>query len=162
MRAPKRAGFTLIEVSLALSIFAFSMVSILALFPIGLQSAEEAQEVSRASQIASAVASELRATPYVRASVSTPEGAATLDMSADAVAYLLYDGDGHPIRPATPGDYFSGSQQEATFVARVRSTPLSSSRPRSSSVTIEIEHPSSASSSARSRNRLATIIREQR
>jgi uncharacterized protein (TIGR02598 family) len=48
-------GFTLVEVVLALGVVSFALVAILGVFPIGLQTGHDAQDETRAAQIAQAI-----------------------------------------------------------------------------------------------------------
>jgi len=70
-RAP-RAGFSLIEVTLALGIAAFCLLTVFGLLPLGLNSNQNAFEQTAAAGIATAIASDLHGTPVVStASVSS-------------------------------------------------------------------------------------------
>jgi uncharacterized protein (TIGR02598 family) len=63
---PYGAGFSLIEVTLALSIAAIGFVVLLGLLPQGLEMARQASETSVVSKINRLMASELHATPWDR------------------------------------------------------------------------------------------------
>lgn len=54
-----RAGFSLVEVVLALGLFAFAFVPLLGLVPVSLASAKQATEINRMSKITQKVAAEL-------------------------------------------------------------------------------------------------------
>lgn len=65
---PRQDGFSLIEVTLALGIAAFALVPIVALLPVGLKSAGNSFDESRAVNLLNAVVADRRATPYVNGS----------------------------------------------------------------------------------------------
>ena len=67
MRAPD--AFSLVEVTLALGVAAFSLLVIFSLLPIGLQTNQRAIEQTASADILSAVAADLRGTP-----VTNPRG----------------------------------------------------------------------------------------
>lgn len=69
--APKRAAFSLVEVTLALGVAAISLLGIFALLPVGLQTNRTAIQQTASSDLISAVVADLRATPP-----TTPLGAA--------------------------------------------------------------------------------------
>lgn len=56
-------GFSLVEVTLALGVAAFSLIAIFGLLPIGLQTQRNATEQTAAPGILSAIAADMRATP---------------------------------------------------------------------------------------------------
>jgi uncharacterized protein (TIGR02598 family) len=58
-----RAGFSLIEVTLALGIAAFCLLTVFGLLPLGLNSNQNAFEQTAAAGIATAIASDLHGTP---------------------------------------------------------------------------------------------------
>jgi uncharacterized protein (TIGR02598 family) len=68
----RHAGFTLVEVTLALGVAAISLLVIFSLLPIGLQTNQRAIEQTASVDILSAVIADLRATP-----VTIPRGSAT-------------------------------------------------------------------------------------
>ena len=69
----RQAGFSLIEVTLALGVAAICLVSIFTLLPIGLRINQNAIEEAASADMMGAVIADLRATP-----VTTPRGAATI------------------------------------------------------------------------------------
>jgi uncharacterized protein (TIGR02598 family) len=72
MKFRTRNAFSLVEVTLALGVAAFSLLVIYSLLPVGLQTNRRAIEQTASVDILSAVAADLRATP-----VTTPRGNAT-------------------------------------------------------------------------------------
>lgn len=70
-RCRYEASFSLVEVTLALGVAAISLLTIFALLPVGIKTNQVAIEQAASTDVLSAVASDLRATP-----VTTPRGAA--------------------------------------------------------------------------------------
>jgi uncharacterized protein (TIGR02598 family) len=69
----KRDAFSLVEVTLALGVAAISLLAIFALLPVGVRTNQIAIEQTASTDILSAVAADLRATP-----VAVPRGSATV------------------------------------------------------------------------------------
>jgi uncharacterized protein (TIGR02598 family) len=67
----KRSAFSLVEVTLALGVAAISLVAIFALLPVGVKTNQIAVEQTTSTDMLSAVAADLRATP-----VTMPRGGA--------------------------------------------------------------------------------------
>lgn len=67
----ERDGFSLVEVTLALGIAAISLLAIFALLPIGVKTNHVAIEQTASTDLLSAIAADIRATP-----VTTPRGGA--------------------------------------------------------------------------------------
>jgi uncharacterized protein (TIGR02598 family) len=67
-----RRGFSLVEVTLALGVAAISLLAIFALLPVGVKTNQIAIEQTASTDVLSAVAADLRATP-----VTNPRGGAT-------------------------------------------------------------------------------------
>ncbi len=62
-RARKAAGFSLVEVTIALGLAAFGILAIFALLPTGINSSSDAVRNTVAANLASAIVSDLQATP---------------------------------------------------------------------------------------------------
>lgn len=60
-----RAGFSLIEVTIALGIAAFCLITVFGLLPIGLDSSQNAAEQTIVSGVATAISADLHSTPLV-------------------------------------------------------------------------------------------------
>lgn len=159
---PKFLAFSLVEICLALSIFAFSLVTIMALFPLAIQSSDESLSTGRITEIGNSILAELRSTSFTESVLTTEAEPCQLNLAAESEAFFLLDNEGTRIRPATAGDFFAGSRGQEVYVARIRSVPLSPVRPRSATVTIDIERPANAPASSRVRETFVTIIRERR
>ena len=63
MNIKQTKAFTLVEVTLALGVTAFCLITLLGLLPVGLKSTSDASEEMRAMAAASAIISDLSATP---------------------------------------------------------------------------------------------------
>lgn len=72
MKVRTRNAFSLVEVTLALGVAAFSLLVIFSLLPVGLQTNQRSIVQTASVDILSAVAADLRATP-----ITTPRGNAT-------------------------------------------------------------------------------------
>lgn len=59
-----RAAFSLVEVTLALGLVAFALISVLGLMPVGLTTMREAMDQTTQSQISRRVAGEMMLTPF--------------------------------------------------------------------------------------------------
>jgi len=96
-----RAGFSLVEVAVALGIISFALVAIFALIPVGLTSSQTAIAQTGANDILSAVFTDLRATPPTapvgqsattqRFQIPIPAAAAT---TSPASAIFYFDSEG--------------------------------------------------------------------
>jgi uncharacterized protein (TIGR02598 family) len=67
----KSAGFSLVELTLALGVTAFCLIAVFGLMPIGVQANRNATFQTRATNIGAAVAADLRGTP--RANNTSPQ-----------------------------------------------------------------------------------------
>jgi uncharacterized protein (TIGR02598 family) len=65
------AGFSLVELTLALGVAAFCLIAVFGLMPVGVQTNRNATSQTRATHIAAAVAADLRGTP--RANNTSPQ-----------------------------------------------------------------------------------------
>ena len=65
------AGFSLVELTLALGVAAFCLIAVSGLMPVGVQTNRNATSQTRATNIAAAVAADLRGTP--RANNTSPQ-----------------------------------------------------------------------------------------
>jgi uncharacterized protein (TIGR02598 family) len=69
-RTNKSSGFSLIEVTLALGVAAFCLLSVFALLPMGLNSSQNASEQTAVAGIATAISADLHATPMTGGTTS--------------------------------------------------------------------------------------------
>jgi type IV pilus assembly protein PilV len=98
-------GFTLVEVTLAVAIFAVGIIAVLGLLPTGLQSARAASDRTIAAMIANDAFSQLRVDPFGSAYVCTNAGCTTgvtLNLSNNVSATYGYMLTG--ALPATSSD----------------------------------------------------------
>jgi uncharacterized protein (TIGR02598 family) len=82
MKRQRTSAFSLVEVTLALGIAGFSLVAILGLMPVGVQTNRNATSQTAATNIMAAVVSDLRATPKT-SDTSTQFGIAGLNTGAN-------------------------------------------------------------------------------
>ena len=66
-----RAGFSLIEVTIALGIAAFCLITVFGLLPIGLDSSQNAAEQTTVSGIATSISADLHSTPLISSTGTT-------------------------------------------------------------------------------------------
>ena len=106
----RRAGFSLLEVVIALGVITFGIVGILAVFPTALQTGHSAQNETRAAHVAQSVFGSLVAqapsqfsSVQIRLSDGTPAPAINLTTTA---SYPLYaDNDGRLTNSAADASY---------------------------------------------------------
>jgi uncharacterized protein (TIGR02598 family) len=90
------AGFSLVEVTLALGIAAFCLITIFGLLPVGIQTNQNAISQTAAASILSSVVADLRATPKANPTSSSYE-------ITFGTAKLLYlDSEGRSVSPTDP------------------------------------------------------------
>lgn len=96
----KNAGFSLIEVTLALGVAAFCLIAVFGLMPVGVQTNRNATSQTAATNIIAAVVADLRATPNAN-STSSQYG-----ITFGTNATLYYDSAGQfSTSPATNSRY---------------------------------------------------------
>ena len=93
---PLSAGFSLIEVALALGVAAFALVAIIGLIPIGLNSNQTSSEQTAAAGLAAGIVADLRATPVTIPPVakSSPRYQVPLPPSGTATHSIFLREDG--------------------------------------------------------------------
>lgn len=115
-RSLKAAGFSLIEIVLALGIISFAIVAIMGLFPVALRSAQESQRETRAALIAQQINGDLAAsTNTTNRVVSVGTNLVTVNMAATNTFTFGYDQAG--------GTLASTNLTNAIFAAEVLVTP---------------------------------------
>jgi uncharacterized protein (TIGR02598 family) len=120
-----RRAFTLIEVTLALGVAGFCLVSIFGLLPIGINSNQASLEQTVAGNIASSILSDLRSTPVTATATAhygiqlPTTGISTMGPSTSAATiYLAADGSaGTSGAPATSGSAISRYRVTIGFAA---------------------------------------------
>lgn len=107
----QRAAFSLVEVSAALALVAFSLLAILGLIPVALKASREAVDDTRASLIAQDAATHLRAMPATSATTKTE-------------MILWYDRDGRYVEvDASKSDYSNAMYRADVARGRLNSYP---------------------------------------
>lgn len=107
-----KSGFSLVEVTLALGVTAFSLVAIFGLIPIGMNYQKNAVEQTAAIGILSAVSADLRATASGTSQAPSPQSAqfgvtipAPPITTAPAPAKLFFDENGASVATAAAARY---------------------------------------------------------
>lgn len=125
-------GFSLVEVVLALGIVSFSLVGILSMFPVALDTATDSKNETRVTFIAQSIFSDLQFSKPSNAMVmfkqvgqasdyDNPTYAKGQSLGANFVAqYVAYDREGRPLQSISSND-FRGSygNTQAGFVASI-------------------------------------------
>ncbi|MEM7147504.1 MAG: hypothetical protein AAF591_20480 [Verrucomicrobiota bacterium] len=126
-------GFTIVEVVVAIGIFAVAVLPLIALMAMGVQSNQESAERSRAAMIAESIFSELRQSssatgPIVRVrSDGSPKNQywgtpGSLSAIPGREVYLAYDADGEVVNEYGAGRYGTGdpsAPMEVTAIVKV-------------------------------------------
>ena len=90
------AGFSLVEVTLALGIAAFCLIALFGLLPLGVQTNQSSISQTAAASVLSSVAADLRATP--KTSLTSPQ----YDITFGSARFLYFDGEGRCVTPTDP------------------------------------------------------------
>jgi len=122
------AAFSLVEVTMALSVCAFCLLAIFGLLPIALQSNQAAVQQTAANGILSAVAADLRVTPVASGSTSVTSQQFNIPIPLNPVT----------TSPASTSLYFTSSGQSSqtlnansTYLLMVTFLPTSGTNARS-------------------------------
>jgi uncharacterized protein (TIGR02598 family) len=119
-RSLPRSGFSLVEVTLALGVAAFCLISVMGLLPIGVQTNRAAVQQTTANDILSAVVSDIRTVPKV------PNGPGN-----SSKQFKLYFGNPHNNQPqflyfsneGSTGSKSDQSTSDTTFYATISYMP---------------------------------------
>jgi uncharacterized protein (TIGR02598 family) len=90
------AGFSLVEVTLALGIAGFCLIALFGLLPLGIQTNQSALSQTAAASVLSSVVADLRATP--RASSTSRQ----YDITFGTAKFLYVDNVGRAVSPTDP------------------------------------------------------------
>jgi uncharacterized protein (TIGR02598 family) len=90
------AGFSLVEVTLALGVAAFCLLALFGLLPLGLQANQNSIAQTAAASVLSSVITDLRATPKTSLTSSQYE------ITFGAAKSLYFDGEGRAVTPRDP------------------------------------------------------------
>jgi uncharacterized protein (TIGR02598 family) len=90
------AGFSLVEVTLALGVAAFCLIALVGLLPLGLQTNQSSISQTAAASLLSSVVADLRATP--KTSLTSQQ----YDITFGTAKVLFFDGEGRAVTPTDP------------------------------------------------------------
>src|ERR1700674_3846005 len=90
------AGFSLVEVTLALGVAAFCLIALFGLLPLGVQTNQSSISQTAAASVLSSVVADLRATP--KTSLTSPQ----YDITFGTAKLLYFDGEGRAVTPMDP------------------------------------------------------------
>lgn len=90
------AGFSLVEVTLALGVAAFCLIALFGLLPLGIQTNQSSTSQTAAASALSSVFADLRATP--KTSLTSPQ----YDITFGTAKFLYFDGEGRVVTPTDP------------------------------------------------------------
>jgi type II secretory pathway pseudopilin PulG len=159
------AAFSLIEVALALGVAAFSLVAILGLFPMAVQTAQEARRETRATMIAQSVFAEIKSGDLTKARIKKSAGdddsdfIAPFDMTTGTGAKgIAYGEEGSPVGEITASfDQPAPGIAGAIHGARIQWEPAATGS-RLIRVTVTVETPVAAKTADRRRYPFTTLI----
>ncbi|NJK91601.1 MAG: hypothetical protein HC904_07125 [Blastochloris sp.] len=150
----RRSGFSLIEIVVAMGILTFSLVGLLALFPVALQTAADSKSETRITQIAQSIFADIHASPLnAVVMVAGPAGTETerlenldtFDLSITGTYYLAYRSDGQCVGVLTQSDYDNGVRGKGDFLVKLNSTPdIPATTPPLTTLTLSVESPAPA------------------
>ena len=190
-RDMRKQGFTLVEIALALGIFAFAIVAIMALFPVGLRSANESRVETIVTQIARTVLSDLRTGPFNQARIfvkpiplangqkpiSNIENPGAYHyiaydlniphmdpppVNADRPVVLLYSDGGKIQKDLTQTTKYTSGDSEGAFIVKVESRLVQATAPVLAQVTVTVESPAAAPSANRTKYPVVTLMGDTR
>lgn len=96
LRIHFRAGFSLVEVTLALGVAAFCLIAIFGLLPLGVQTNQNSVSQTAAASLLSSVVADLRATP------KTSPTSSQYGITFGAARSLFFDGEGRSVSSTDP------------------------------------------------------------
>jgi uncharacterized protein (TIGR02598 family) len=95
-RIHSSAGFSLVEVTLALGVTAFCLIALFGLLPLGVQTNQSSISQTAAASVLSSVVADLRATP------KTTLTSRQYDITFGTPKLLYFDGQGRAVTPTDP------------------------------------------------------------
>ena len=172
-------AFSLVEVVIALGIFAFAIVGLLALFPVAIESARTSREETLVVNIARMVMADIKVSPFDKARVvvkrqpdGTDEDVETMNLATSGTTEFYYQLVEDPTTRIERWNPVGRTNQVATpnpppdFVVSVQTAPVvatsGTAPPKLSHVIVTVESPASAPSSARRRYPFSVLISESR
>jgi uncharacterized protein (TIGR02598 family) len=90
------AGFSLVEVTLALGVAAFCLIALFGLLPLGIQTNQSSISQTAAASVLSSVFADLRVTP--KTSLTSPQ----YDITFGTAKFLYFDSEGRAVTPTDP------------------------------------------------------------
>jgi type II secretory pathway pseudopilin PulG len=159
----QQSGFSLVEIVVAMGILTFALVSLLALFPVALETAAESKAETRITQIAQSVYADLKASSLASASIVTGPDLQTdlrqsIDLSVATTLYLSYRADGSCVGTLVESDYKNGVSGKGDYLVKVQSTPLTTGTvPTLSKLTLSVESPIQAEEIKRDKVSFVTL-----
>ena len=157
-----RRAFTLTEVVIALGVTTFCLITLLALLPVGVNTAVKSRGETRAGYLAEQIVGDLRSTPFNNATIlslnsGTLTPLAAFSMATASTTCLACDGANNVLTTATTSQYSSGiAGTSANYLVQVTVTPTA--LPNLSTVSVEVSAPAQAALSSRSRYGFQTMI----
>ena len=173
--AMRQQGFTLVEIALALGIFAFAIVAIMALFPVGLRSANESRVETIVTQIARTVLSDLRTGEFKKARIviaplpvaGTTPGPTQIrefDLSENppGPVFLVYTAGGQIVKSLTSQAAYNKANPDGDFLVKVESRLVQTTAPVLAQVTVTVESPAAAPVENRTTYPVVTLMGDTR
>jgi uncharacterized protein (TIGR02598 family) len=93
-RSGRTAGFSLVEVTLALGIAAFCLIALFGLLPLGIQTQQSSTSQTAAASVLASVVADLRTTP--KTSLTSPQ----FEITFGTAKVLYFDGEGRAVASA--------------------------------------------------------------
>lgn len=165
VRPPSRIkAFSLVEVVLAVAVTTIALVSIVSLFPVGLNSAASGRNQTRAAYLAKQLVSDLRSSPFTNAAVlfrntnnGTLEVLTSFNLTTGATNFLACDQQNDVVALASPVQYASGMNDPGVnCLVQVSIVPTAWTN--LCQVSLEVSAPAQAPLAARTRYGFQTMI----
>jgi len=169
-RSRHTPGFTLVELMLAIGIFAFAISGLLALFPVALEGASATRAHTHITTIGRNLLQQIEVEASAEIELRTANATtiiASLDPTIRSTIYLGFDGEGKLVASMDASQYEDGNSS-MRFLGRLDSYPLSSQQaglpvsappPEDAQLTLRIEYPAAASVSNRQAESFVTRTR---
>ena len=128
MLADRHSAFSLVEVTLALGVAAVSLLTMFALFPIGLKTNQAAIERTTCTELLSTVVADLRATPVTTprgGTIASPRFAITIPANPvvnATAATIFFNAEGQPSTALEGTTKPDGSPWDSPLQVRYRLT----------------------------------------
>ncbi|MCS7008466.1 MAG: hypothetical protein NZL93_00845 [Chthoniobacterales bacterium] len=117
-------GFSLVEVTIAIAVVAFSIAGILAMLPMALRSASESHEETRANHIAQSIFSGLLLSNASLLLGEIPQQSQPLNLSTSESWVLKFDYQSNPVGPPVRGSIAQPTdQKEVQYLVQVTTRP---------------------------------------